>query len=215
MTRFYFLIVSLLLVASNVFAQNESFEDFTPQSTSINRVYENTNSKSVNQVAAKQWIAKTYGDYKSVLQFEDDDNGKIIIKGKSKMWAEEYSTYYLEYTMTIDSRDNKYRISLDDISILDVFYLFSPINIHHTIDSFCEPGKHSSEYNSQVAEYEQLSSTTNLKKGELKRMEELKNAINEDNEKVESQNLRIYRIRETIANIILSAKQSMNISDDF
>lgn len=215
MTRCCFLIVSLLMIVSNVFAQNESFEDFTPQSTSINRVYENTNSKSANQVAAKQWIAKTFGDYKSVLQFEDDDNGKIIIKGKSRMWAEEYSTYYLEYTMTIDSRDNKYRISLDDVSILDVFTVLSPIDIHKTIASFCEPGEHSSDYNSHIAEYEQLSSKTKLKKWELKRMEELKKAIDEDDAKVESQNLRIYRIRETIAKIILSAKQSMNISDDF
>ena len=47
----------------------------------FSKVYNNSNDISKKFSNAKEWIAKTYGDYQSVLQFEDDKNYKIIIKG--------------------------------------------------------------------------------------------------------------------------------------
>lgn len=39
--------------------------------------------KSKQRINAKEWVATTFGDYKRVIQFEDTENCKLIIKGVS------------------------------------------------------------------------------------------------------------------------------------
>lgn len=69
---------------------------------------------------AKEWIATTFGDYKSVIQFEDDENCKLILKGISKIDFVAgvkglTSQNRIEYTITIESKDQKYRYKFGDI----------------------------------------------------------------------------------------------------
>ena len=73
---------------------------------------------------AKEWIAKTFKDYKNVIQFDDQTNGKIIIKGKTpvnflggqkNIIAK--TTEVLEYTITIECKDKKYRYLIDNVSV--------------------------------------------------------------------------------------------------
>lgn len=76
---------------------------------------------------AKEWVAKTFGDYKSVIQYEDKQECKIIIKGKSPLKNEEHSAINdilnvriipsLNYTITIECKDEKYRFIMDGISV--------------------------------------------------------------------------------------------------
>lgn len=75
---------------------------------------------------ARIWIAKTFGDYKSVLQLEDADMGKIIIKGNSDLEnivefdksqnKTEYSPI-LYFTLTIDCRNDKFRLKFENMSL--------------------------------------------------------------------------------------------------
>lgn len=75
---------------------------------------------------ARIWIAKTFGDYKSVLQLEDADMGKIIIKGNSdleniiefdKSQNKSEYTPVLYFTLTIDCRGDKFRLKFENMSL--------------------------------------------------------------------------------------------------
>lgn len=109
-------IVLLVLFSS----ANMKGQDFAVDVQSIETVLTKVYNTSVNDakqkhLLAKEWVAKTFGDYKSVLQFEDDEAYKIIVKGFSPMSDDSK----LSYTITIDSKDDKYRIIISDLSIKD------------------------------------------------------------------------------------------------
>ena len=75
--------VSLVLMFSSLIAMaqiKESDVVIEKGMDSFSYVFTNTNAAKLNHSNAKQWVAKTFGDYKSVLQYEDDENYKIIIK---------------------------------------------------------------------------------------------------------------------------------------
>lgn len=102
------------------FSANSNGQDFGIDVQSIEngltKVYETSvNNAKSKHLLAKEWIAKTFGDYKSVLQFEDDEACKIIVKGFSPMSDDSK----LSYTITIDSKDDKYRIIISDLAIKD------------------------------------------------------------------------------------------------
>lgn len=67
---------------------------------------------------ARTWITNTFGNYKQVVQLEDKDAGKLIVKGSStlKEIIDEQQFIY-SYTISLDCRDNKYRYILTDIYI--------------------------------------------------------------------------------------------------
>lgn len=103
-------------------------QDFSVDAYSIvngmERVYEtNTNNAGQKHLLCKEWVAKTFGDYKSVIQFEDGDNHKIILKGFTRLADKSRLTY----TITIDSRDDKYRVNIEDYAICD--FLLKTSNI--------------------------------------------------------------------------------------
>lgn len=71
------------------------------------------NSKDDLFKNAQSWIAKSFGDYKAVVNLEDKGAGRLIVKGTSSVSMLLYST--IKYTLTIDCRDNKYRVLIDNI----------------------------------------------------------------------------------------------------
>lgn len=71
---------------------------------------------------AQEWIAKTFGDYKRVMQFEDEDNGKLILKGFSVVQVANARAERILYIITIECKDNKYRYKFDNITINGRFY---------------------------------------------------------------------------------------------
>jgi hypothetical protein len=76
---------------------------------------------------AKTWIAKTFGDYKAVIQFEDDVNEKLIVKGVSLGHRQDANMKLaalgiilgnyekISYTITIECKDNRFRYTIDNI----------------------------------------------------------------------------------------------------
>jgi len=60
-----------------------------------------------------EWMARTYNSSKDVIQMQDKNNGKIIGKGVTS-FLNIYVEIPCEYTVTIDVRDNKYRIIFEN-----------------------------------------------------------------------------------------------------
>ncbi len=102
----------------------------------LNEKYENNtyvyinNDSTLSKVEkfknAKIWVAKTFTDYKEAVQLEDEDAGSIIIKGCNPMdemidigIKNAYVKYDVDllYTLSIDLRDNKFRLKFEDLAI--------------------------------------------------------------------------------------------------
>ena len=91
------------------------------------------NSKNTPQEKfknAKSWIAKFFGDYKRVVQFEDADECKIVLKGKlpsrhdmdtKRTIPDKLIIYYLnsqtEFTLTIEAKEDRYRLKFEDVAV--------------------------------------------------------------------------------------------------
>lgn len=124
-----FLSLSLLFVQLTIQAQTSTSEVIIDDNQSISKVYNNNNEVAKKFSNAKEWIAKTYGNYQSVLQFEDNENYKIIIKSIQPFKEEKAETSHpsgrvyiftnasLCYTLTIDCKSDKYRIKMENINI--------------------------------------------------------------------------------------------------
>jgi hypothetical protein len=80
---------------------------------------------------AKEWVATTFGDYKSVIQFEDDENYKLILKGLSKVpyigkiFDKEEKVGYI---VTIECKDGKYRYRISDIVVNETRRVLGRVN---------------------------------------------------------------------------------------
>lgn len=113
------IILLLLSVPINLLAQSDQFENTEDiiiiTDASYSKIVESDVPLNTKFVNAKQWIAKTYGDYKAVLQFEDEQSGKIIIKGISPMEKVTNAYSNMHYTLTIDCRNDKFRVKFENL----------------------------------------------------------------------------------------------------
>ena len=127
MRKSIILLFFLLSMILNCNSQNYNL----PVDSTGNVVYQevvNCNiSKNKLYANAQEWIAKTFGDYKKVIQFEDEANGKLILKGTSdvKHFIESHfagmeiiNKEKIRFTLTIECRENKYRYTMDNISVI-------------------------------------------------------------------------------------------------
>ena len=107
----------VVILVSAVICKAQDFSvDVNTIEENLIRVYETASNPAVQKhLLAKEWVAKSFGDYKSVLQFEDDKNHKIIVKGFSEMSDDSK----LSHTITIDSKDERYRVQITDLQIKD------------------------------------------------------------------------------------------------
>lgn len=109
-----------------------------PLESQVSKVFYSDNDISTKMSNAKTWIAKTFGDYKSVLQFEDNDKNRIIIKGVSDFDSHYNfntggkSQQYINYTITFDFKEDKFRIQFDDITIHETKTLYRGGMVHDT-----------------------------------------------------------------------------------
>lgn len=210
----------------------------------VQAIYNNTNSKENKHLNAKEWFAKTYGDYKSILQFEDDVNCKIIIKGVNALPVQEDAivsaymtrkiTPFLKYTITIDSRDEKFRIKMEDISIESTVQNIilgkpgSPSKKNESIIEFCTYNSDNILENNviktqNIVDSLNAISISNMSKREILDLnKEIANANKElENAKVYRDNrINNYRERQIyiisiIHNIFNSLSDAVKASDDF
>lgn len=94
--------------------------DDIPIEREFSHVFNSDIPINIKMVNAKTWIAKTFGDYKAVLQYEDGENGRIIIKGKtpeekSSLDESFNQTEQYSFTMTFDFKEDRYRIKIENI----------------------------------------------------------------------------------------------------
>lgn len=115
-----------VLIQFAVFAQEPTGDNLiTPETTELSQVYQSSVSLSQKHLNAKAWIAKNFGDYNSVVKMEDATAGKIIGKGLSQLEPIEQKTqslvmrfsFNVKYTFTVDSKEDKFRIKIEDIVI--------------------------------------------------------------------------------------------------
>lgn len=100
-------------------------EDVVVKNNSFEQVFQSAIPANIKQLNAKQWVAKNFGDYKSVLQFEDEANHRIIIKGTMTIVNETggkdgltiETNHSLSFTYTIDSKDDRFRARIEDMNV--------------------------------------------------------------------------------------------------
>ena len=169
---------------------------------------------------AKEWVATTFGDYKKVIQFEDNENCKLIIKGISNV---DYATGVtvsgvtgmtkkekLSYTITIECKDDKYRYKINDIVVNStVIVLGTSVNeIPYT------PDRHIELIMKNSNELENLKAidSSKMKKKQLtehsEKIESLEKSIQDEQNFYKAEYF-------TIESLISLIKKSMAVNDDF
>lgn len=116
------LFLSLFSISAISFGQLTD-KEVVFENNSFSQVFETTVAPATQYLNAKQWIAKTFGSYKAVVQFEDESAHKIILKGKviapndgeinETTWFQDKVTY--SFTMTIDIKKGKFRVKIEDV----------------------------------------------------------------------------------------------------
>jgi len=102
-------VIILLLISSSLYSQ-ESFqwEKVDSVGKTKEQIYTDT----------KIFIANTWKSAQNVIQNDDKDGGVIIVRGSSThkiMHYLNYYTYVYSYTVTFKMKDNKYKISIDNV----------------------------------------------------------------------------------------------------
>lgn len=75
--------------------------------------------------AVKDWISKTFKDSKSVIDYEDREEGKIVCKGFYQGQRANNDRLNLRFTMDFTVKDSKYRVQLHNLDVQEEH--FSPL----------------------------------------------------------------------------------------
>lgn len=108
-------VILLFLLSNWCLAQENILPINSDGIVQFTEVIESSNNKDVLYANAKEWIAKTFGDYKRVIQFEDNSNFKLIMKGNSLVRQDFKIKENISYTITIECKDKKFRYTIEDI----------------------------------------------------------------------------------------------------
>lgn len=206
-------------------------EDDIPLESSMSFVFDSNVPIETKMVNAKTWIAKTYGDYKSVLQYEDAESHRIIIKGKApisvSVSGDASGTYTASFTTTFDFKDDRFRIKYEDIRLMyTVSYHGHDLDIETTLQEFFTPIKterYIAEKKLQLKELLKADPSKMRRKEKEsfeKRIAELERDIKEreeylNTEALESINKHINDYQSSFCNLINSAVEVIDDLDDF
>ncbi len=68
----------------------------------------------------KKWIAISYVDANTVIKLDDKEIGELVVKGSIKYSRDKFinacATGYIDYTLQISVKDNKYKYQISQIS---------------------------------------------------------------------------------------------------
>lgn len=131
------LLTFLIVCGLSSYAQTEisnnrlTIED-VPLATEMSHVFYSDVPVKEKFGNAKSWVARSFGDYNSVVQLEDADNNRLIIKGGTPIeyrneqfkggsdittFTFHFSENYI-FTMIIDLKEDRFRIKFEDITIM-------------------------------------------------------------------------------------------------
>ena len=114
MKRLYFTLLVLCLSLSTS-AQAIRDTDVIIKDNSFSYVYKTDIPLTQLFGKVNQWVAKSFNDYKSVIQYEDKENHRLIMKGilvLGSSWVDN-----LSLSLTFDCKEGKYRILADGMII--------------------------------------------------------------------------------------------------
>jgi len=172
-----------------------------PVNLEYTEVFESQNSKDNLFKNAKTWIAKSFGEYNKVLQFEDREAGKIVIKGITEMPVGLVS--HIKYILTIDVKENKYRFAMTDIE--------QGINVSGLIYLPVRRDIHSKFYEDRNNEIENKIKLTKKKKEIVELTSDKKT-----NQDALRDNIEIHaRIDEEVKRMQVSLQSALNKNDEF
>lgn len=122
------LLLSIMPIVT--YAQVE-LKDIDIINNSFSIIIENNCRSEIKYNNSKEWIAKTFGDYKKVIQYEDAENHKIIMKGESELehgheYANTTEIPILKYTITIECKNDKYRVQMENMGIEETIIRTTP-----------------------------------------------------------------------------------------
>ena len=198
-----------------IYLHAQDFPENTNGNIEFSEVIKTTLEKSVLHANAKEWIAKTFGDYKSVLQFEDNENCKLIIKGLSNIehvsGIPGMSTKEnISYTMTIESKDGKYRYIIDNVLVNQTMNILGS-SVHPKPFSPIDHKQNINKYNKAIADLKLIDETTLKKKAQKEHQEKiayLQRSLNDES-------ICYQQEYEAITGIINTLKEAMQTNDDF
>lgn len=102
---------------------------------SISEVIE-VNGKKQNQIfnESKMWIAESFKSANNVIQYQDEGTGSIIGKGNMKypcvglIDCGAFGNDNINFTIRIDSKDDKARIAISDVTKTSLTYVKGGVN---------------------------------------------------------------------------------------
>jgi hypothetical protein len=212
MKKFTFLFAAFLI---SIFINAQDFPQNINGNIEFSEVVPTTLNKNVLHANAKEWVAKTFGDYKRVLQFEDNENCKLIIKGLSNI---EYAygipgmatTEDISYTITIESKDGKYRYTFDNVLVNQTLTVLGT-SVHPKPFPPTDHKQNIDKYNKELTDLK-LIDESSLKKKALKEHQE---KISKLQKNIIDESICYQQEYEAIIRIINSLKQAMQTNDDF
>ncbi|MEB5475995.1 DUF4468 domain-containing protein [Acinetobacter pollinis] len=107
------------LTVSNAFAERFHAEDYSKALENL------SGDKAQIFEKSKQWVAQNFNSSKDVLQYENKDQGRLIVKGTTspkcdsqigKLECYGYSQAQIGFTLTIDIQDHRARLLFQNMN---------------------------------------------------------------------------------------------------
>ena len=109
-------IIILLFFAITANAQVDLPIDSTTNKITYSGVVSiDSTSKSDLYAKAKEWVALAFKSANDVIQLDDAPNGKLIAKGITVIKSGKYPAGNINFTLKIETKDNKYRYEITDL----------------------------------------------------------------------------------------------------
>jgi hypothetical protein len=65
---------------------------------------------------AFEWVAKTYNSARAVIQMQDKESGKLVVKGLTRISIRGYEGGVVTHTLSIYVKDGRYKYILTDLN---------------------------------------------------------------------------------------------------
>jgi len=204
--------ITILFVMFSYNVQSQIIPDsIKVKNGSCFEVFMNDMSAQEKMSMEKSWISKNFGDYKSVLQYEDETKNTIVIKGHLELYASEAEAKMkklermmgqatdkrnMYFTIEFSNKDDRYRVKISDITIKASMLVAygGGFRSEQTYEEWTDQGvlKATQNLNKLQNEIDSLKSvrTDELKPNEIKKLKkeiaEIEEDIDKNKEKLEN-----------------------------
>lgn len=189
MTRIIFTFIFLITTSLSLYP-NDLFVGFKQNAKGeyeLSEVVTNNISGEMQYSNAQEWIAKSFGDYKKVIQFENKETLKLIMKGSTDLGVFQKGYllgidltkwYKLHFIITIECKDSKFRYSITDIETAscdnDGAYISGGLG--YRLEEISRQEKYLKDAEEQLAELNDLD-IESMKKKARKELEKKKKSL--------------------------------------